>query len=99
MALATFFKSLFGGAGSTAAPPAEPIEYKGFKIVAEPINEDGQFRTAGIISREHEGVVHDTQFIRADNNSSHEAAIEHTIRKARQIIDEQGDSLLHRDRA
>ena len=34
------------------------------------------------------------QFIRADQNADLQAAIDHSLAKARQIIDEQGKSLL-----
>lgn len=95
MALGNLFKSLLGGAvGTTQPEPSEPIDYKGFSIEAAPINEDGKYRTAGFISGESEGEVRRVQFIRADQNAELQAAIEHSVTKARQIIDEQGSGLL-----
>jgi len=96
MSLGKLFKSLLGGGAATTPPAAEPVDYKGFSIEAAPINEDGKFRTAGFISGELDGEVRRVRFIRADQNSSQQAAIEHSLSKARQIIDEQGDRLLEK---
>ena len=93
MALGKLFKSLLGGGASTAAP-AEPVDYKGFSIEAEPIDEDGKFRTAGYISGEVDGESKRVRFIRADQSSDRQTAVDHSIAKARQIIDEQGIRLL-----
>lgn len=94
MGLGNFFKSVFSG--GAAARPSEPVEYKGFSIEAAPINEDGKFRTAGFISGEVDGETRRIQFIRADQNAALEMAIEHSITKGRQIIDEQGSKLLEK---
>jgi len=94
MALGKLFKSLLGGSGSSGAPPADPVEYKGFIIEAEPIDEDGRYRTAGHISGEVDGEPRRVRFIRADQSSDRQSAIDHSIAKARQIIDEQGAALL-----
>ena len=97
MALGKFFKSLLGGAAGSAQPePSEPIDYKGFSIEAAPINEDGKYRTAGYISGELNGEIKRIQFIRADQNSELQAAIDHSVTKAQQIIDEQGAKLLNK---
>jgi hypothetical protein len=61
-----------------------------------PINEDGKYRTAGFISGEVDGEVKRIQFIRADQNADLQSAIDHSISKAQQIIDEQGVSLLNK---
>lgn len=99
MGLGNLFKSLFGsGSGGAAkSTAADPIEYKGFTIVAEPINEGGQFRTAGKISKSVDGALQEVKFIRADNNGGYEAAVEHCVYKAKQIIDEQGEAILKRE--
>ena len=97
MALGKIFKSLFSGKqGGEQAVSADPIDYNGFTIEAAPMPADGQFRTAGFISGEKDGEVVRIPFIRADQNSDRQAAIDHSIAKARQIIDEQGDTLLDR---
>ena len=97
MALGKLFKSLLGGALGDGQPePTEPVDYKGFGIEAAPINEDGKYRTAGFISGEVNGEAKRVQFIRADQNSDLQAAIDHSLAKARQIIDEQGGGLLEK---
>lgn len=97
MALGNFFKSVFSGATGSGQPePSEPIDYKGFSIEAAPINEDGKYRSAGFISGEVNGEIKRIQFIRADQNVELQAAIDHSIVKAQQIIDEQGASLLNK---
>ena len=97
MALGKFFKSLLGGVdGGNQPQPTAPVDYKGFAIEAAPINEDGKYRSAGFISGEVDGETRRIQFIRADLNSDLQAAIDHSIAKAQQIIDEQGSSLLEK---
>lgn len=97
MALGKLFKSLLGGAAGGGQPePTTPVDYKGFSIEAAPINEDGKYRTAGFISGEHNGESKRIQFIRADQNSDLQTAIDHSLLKARQIIDEQGEHLLEK---
>ena len=96
MALGKLFKSLLGGGAGAQAPASDPVDYKGFTIEAAPLNEDGKFRTAGFISGEIDGEVKRVQFIRADQHGDAQAAIDHALVKARQIIDEQGQGLLHK---
>ena len=95
MGFGKLIKSLLLGS-STTDEPSEPVEYKGLTIEAAPINEDGKFRTAGYISGELDGEIKRVQFIRADTNSDKQTAIDHSISKARQIIDERGPGLLER---
>ena len=95
MSLGSFLKSLLvGSSGTGQVKPSEPVDYKGFSIEAAPINEDGKYRSAGFISGEVNGEVKRIQFIRADQNADLQMAIDHSISKAQQIIDEQGVGLL-----
>ena len=95
MSLGSFLKSLLtGSSGTGQVKPSEPVDYKGFSIEAAPINEDGKYRTAGYISGDVDGEIKRVQFIRADQNADLQMAIDHSISKAQQIIDEQGKSLL-----
>lgn len=95
MALGKLFKSLlFGNASTTRQQVEEPVDYKGLSIEAAPIFEAGKYRTAGYISGDHDGDSRRVQFIRADQHGDRQAAVDHSIAKARQIIDEQGKSLL-----
>ncbi len=94
MSIGSFFKSMLGG-----GPPAEPqadeaVEYKGFGIEAAPLNEGGKFRVAGYISGDLNGETKRIQFIRADECSNRDEAVELALLKAHQIIDQQGEKLL-----
>jgi hypothetical protein len=100
MGLGQIFGKLFGGGssgGEQAAEAAEAVEYNGFSIVAAPLKEGSQYKTAGSISKEIDGELKTARFIRADNHSDRQSAISHTERKAQQIIDEQGDAMFKRD--
>ena len=94
MSLGSFFKSLLGSSENEQVKPTEPIDYEGFAIEAAPIKEDGKYRSAGFISGDLDGETRRIQFIRADQNADLNTAIEHSLSKARQIVDEQGQSLL-----
>lgn len=93
MAIGNFFKFILGGKTQAVS---DPVDYKGFTIEAAPIDEDGKYRTAGYISGELDGEMKRVQFIRADQNASEQLAIDHSITKAQQIIDEQGEKLLQK---
>jgi hypothetical protein len=96
MGIGKLFKSLFSGSAAEPQPAAKPVEHKGLTIEAEPINEDGKFRTAGYISGDLNGETKRVRFIRADINSDLQIAIDHAFSKGKQIIDEQGPGLLER---
>jgi hypothetical protein len=86
----SFWNALFGGSAGKAEKLAEPVEYKGYVIQAEPFKQAGQFQTAGIIEREIDGVRKEHRFIRADAFASYDDAVAFTLSKARQMIDLQG---------
>lgn len=94
--MAGFFKKLFGSGGSNdnGGRVAEPVLYGGYIIRAEPKANNGQYNIAGTITREDdpEGTAH--QFIRADTYASLDDAVSWSERKAKQIIDEQGERLI-----
>jgi len=91
----SFLKSLFGfGATSSSAERlSEPVAYKGFVIRAAPFQSEGQYQTAGIIEKEIDGVCKQHRFIRADRHASFDDAVEFTLHKARQIIDQIGERI------
>lgn len=93
--------TLFGGGGTAASEPKQVVcdseEYKGFLIEAAPMEESGQYRTAGSISKEVDGVLKKSRFIRADNSPDQSQAASHALAKGRQLVDEQGDRLLERE--
>lgn len=87
----SFLKKLFGSGKEEAS--AEPIAHEGYQIVPTPIKEGGTFRVCGIISREIDGETKSHKLIRADTLPDIDAANEMTVRKAKQIIKEQGDAI------
>jgi hypothetical protein len=92
----SFLKKLFGGGGGKqpkVAAAAEPVDYKGYSIVATPMAEGGQFRVAGSISKTLNGEEKLHKFIRADVFTDKDEAISATIRKAHVIIDQSGDRI------
>jgi hypothetical protein len=90
----SFLKRLFGGgAPAREAPRADPVEHRGFMIVPTPYEVDGQWQVCGEISREADGETQNHRFIRADRASSREDAVEMTLRKARQTIDQMGERI------
>lgn len=91
MGIGSFFRKLVGPGG--AEKTAAAVEYEGYTIQPAPKSQGGQFLTAGVISKAFPDGVREHRFIRADTHTSHDAACEHAVFKARQIIDEQGDKL------
>jgi hypothetical protein len=95
----SFFESLkarfFGGATTEPeAPVGEAVEYKGYRLRAAPFPAKGQYQTAGIIEKDTPEGVKEHKFVRADTHPSKDDAVEFSIRKAKQIVDEQGDRLI-----
>lgn len=94
----SFLKRLFGGGGGSGeaaqeSAPAKQIEHKGFTIVAAPYENEGQYQTCGVISKEVGGVVKEHRFVRADRFAGLEDAVDVSIRKGQQIVDEQGERI------
>ncbi|OHV76521.1 HlyU family transcriptional regulator [Rhizobium sp. LCM 4573] len=88
--------SMFSGGSKDAASAtssAEPQAYGDCTIHATPIREGNQFRLAGRIEKEVNGEVLVRNFVRADVFTSMDDAVEFTVRKAQQIIDQNGVSL------
>ncbi|MCY0095256.1 HlyU family transcriptional regulator [Hoeflea ulvae] len=88
-------RTLFGGSSASNPPQAanDPEVYKDFLIFAEPIAEGGQWRLAGRIVKGEGEAAKEHKLVRADVFSNREEVEAATLRKARQVIDEQGESL------
>jgi hypothetical protein len=86
---------LFGGGGGDGdrSHAAEPEDYNGFTIYAEPIKDGPRWRVAARIEKESDGAVRSHHMIRADTLESAEAAASASSAKARVLIDEQGDAI------
>ena len=97
--LKSLFSGLFGGGGSAASGTvaAEPIEYEGFLIRPTPYSRNGQFQTCGVIEKDIGGERKEHRFVRAESHPSVEQAVEFSIAKAKQMIDQQGDRIFRED--
>ncbi|MBB99906.1 MAG: transcriptional regulator [Rhodobacteraceae bacterium] len=96
MVFGKIFGGLFGGGGEKRASSVEfpPVDYKGFTIVPAPTQRNGQWQVAGRIFREGpDGERREHSFIRADQVPGRDEAAEFSLRKAKQIIDEQGERI------
>lgn len=90
----SFFKRIFGKRdepGPTKAAASE--QYNGFEVHAAPVKEANGWRVTGSIAKEIEGVRKQHDFVRADCCGDLESAASLTLRKARQLIDEQGERI------
>jgi hypothetical protein len=92
----SFWKSLFGGGAAESAEKAStPVEYNGYMITAAPYKAEGQYQTAGTITKDVGGVVKEHKFVRADRHASHDDAVEFSLSKARQIVDQSGERMFN----
>ena len=91
----SFWKSLFGGGSASRAKEPDPVEYNGYLIRPAPFEAEGQYQTAGTIEKDIAGERKEHRFIRADRHPSFEAAVEFTLVKARQIVDQMGDRMFN----
>ena len=87
-------KKMFSGSAQSAEAVSEPVvEYKGFQIVASPQEGDGGWSTEAMISKQIGEELKTHHFIRADKTGSRDGAIDLTMNKCRQTIDQLGDRL------
>ena len=87
-------KKLFGGSGGSGGGiRVDPVEHDGYLIHPAPIAESGQYRVCATITREIDGEMKEHRLIRADLLPSAEEATTVALRKARQVIAEQGDAI------
>ncbi|PLX37949.1 MAG: transcriptional regulator [Hyphomicrobiales bacterium] len=90
----SFFRSLFGGGGKAAEQkPLAEETYKDCHITATPSENNGHFQIAGLIVKEIDGERREHKLLRADYFPDKAQAAEATIRKAKQAIDQLGDTL------
>jgi len=98
MGILSGIKNLFKTSGEEQidVEAEETIEYKGFNIVPTPMPEGSQFRVAATISKdqgETEAELKTHQLIRSDIIPSRDECINITVRKAKMMIDQQGDGI------
>ncbi len=94
-----FLRKLGASGGGDEDPTAdqEGVEYKGFTIYATPRRKGSEWTTMGVITKEIDGETRRHEFIRVDTHHSKDAAVEFSLVKARQIVDEQGESALRKE--
>ena len=90
-------KSLLGGLGAgggdDAGPPAETVDYNGYRIKPAPFRNNGVFQTAGTIEKDGPHGTLEHRFVRADTHPNREDAVAFSVSKAKQMIDLQGDRI------
>jgi len=94
--LGSLFKSLFGSSGEGAKKSASKVtavSYDGYQIVAEPQPAGGQWQVSGRIEKTFGDTAKVHRFIRADTLPDEEGAANEMIRKAKMMIDQQGDTI------
>ena len=82
-----------GGDSSSAAAPADTVEYNGYRIKPAPYRANSQYQTAGSIEKDTPEGVKRHQFIRADIYANWDDAVAVTTSKAKQIIDQLDDRM------
>ena len=87
-----FFKKFFGG-GSKPEDDVLTETYKDFRISATPMREGSSYRICAVIEKNINGEAKRHELIRADTVEGREAAQTASVRKAKQIIDEQGERI------
>jgi hypothetical protein len=92
LTLKALWSRLMGG-GQMAEAGGEIVEYGGYRIRPTPFSRRGQYQTSGTIEKEVRGELMEHRFIRAEAHATRQAAIEFSIEKAKQLIDEQGERL------
>lgn len=88
-------KGIFGGSAEPKSTANPPVTYDSFEIIAEPKSAGGQWQVAGRIEKEIAGERKTHTFIRADTMPSQDEAASEMLRKAKVMIDQQGDSIFH----
>ena len=85
------------GAGEASGPEegvaAEAVDYKGYRIRPTPYKAGSQYQTSGTIEKDFPSGPKEHRFVRAESHPSKDDAVEFSILKARQIIDQQGDRM------
>ena len=89
----SFWKSLFGGSAASQPKASEPVEYNGFVIRPAPFRDGDKYQTAGSIEKEVGGVRKEHRFIRADRFAGLDDAVDISIKKGMQLVDEQGERM------
>jgi hypothetical protein len=79
--------------GKSEPKAPEAILHKDYRIYPQPVKEGGVYRIAARIEKDIEGQTKTHTLIRADTRNSEDEAREATVDKAKQAIDQLGDTI------
>ncbi len=88
--------------GTRSSGPARPGEiaeterYAGLEVEARPVREGGVWRVAGRVRRGSGEDADTRDFVRADTMADHDQAVQMSLLKARQLVDDLGETLFRR---
>lgn len=91
--LKDMWERLLGARTAAEEVAAQAVEYKGYRIRPAPYQSGSQYQTAGTIEKEFPTGLKEHRFVRAEAHPSKDDAVEFSVLKARQIIDQQGDRM------
>ena len=91
--LKSLWQRLSGSSGNDDDHAGETVEYEGYRIRPAPFRRNGEYQTAGIIEKEVAGERREHRFVRAESHPTRDGAIEFSVAKAKQIIDERSTRL------
>ena len=91
--LKALWDQLMGAGKGPEEAAAEEVEYKGYRIRPTPYQSGSQYQTSGTIEKDFPTGLKEHRFVRAEAHPSKDDAVEFSILKARQIIDQQGDRM------
>ena len=89
----SILSKLFGGGATPEAAPEVSETYKDFRIFAAPETDSAGYRVGARIEKEVGGEVKVHHLKRADTLRGLDDAQALSVRKAKQMIDEQGEAL------
>ncbi|MCB1425311.1 MAG: HlyU family transcriptional regulator [Zhengella sp.] len=89
----SFLKRLFGGGADAQPIKAETVEYQGYALTPMPKAEGGMYRLQGLIVLGEGDGRREHMLIRADMFTTSDDAADAFMRKARLLIDQQGEDL------
>lgn len=92
----SFFSKIFGGGNKANSGEPKSLgseDYNGYKIEAIEMKQGSEYILAGNISKSFGDEIKTKKFIRADRLSSPQQAADAALKKAKQIIDQEGDNL------
>ncbi len=91
----SFFSRIFGSSAPTTRTEAaaSAIVHNDFQIIPEPIAEGAVYRIAARIEKTIDGETKTHRLIRADTRSTRDEAVDASVAKAKQAIDQLGLAL------